>query len=334
MNRLLAAERRARTILFECQKYGLSPEFDVLDNPDGHALLAAARAAPCLGLTASVRLAQPADPSPLWERLVHGCLRFADVVSGLPSASEARGVGPAGQTTVLSMPDAAAAWAVPLRNSAPRVVPDDGRPAIAAALCRDIDRVAIEQYRIPGVCLMENAAIGAVAVAMDMLEGASAPRVVVAAGGGNNGGDGFAVARGLASLGIAVEVALLKPAGTLGGDALVNYMLLGENGIAVRELAGRPEYLAAMFTDAALIVDALLGTGFHGALTPAFLEAIERINASKTAVLSLDLPSGLNADTGETAQAAVAPDRTVTFAAPKPALRRWPLYIADIGVKV
>lgn len=336
MQNLLAAERRARALLFTCAQQGLHPEFTICDDNDGHALLAAARAAPCLGLNASVRLGCPDRASPTWQLLVHGCRLFAKTLPDCPHVSQAFGVDSQGKKIPLSIPDSNAAWGVPLDRSAPRVVCDDGRPALSCAGCRDVDRVAIEEYRIPGLCLMENAAVGAVTVAVDMMKGQDEKRVLILAGGGNNGGDGLAMARGFAALGIGVEVALLKPAKSFTGDALDNYTLLGASSVPVFERAARPETLSTLFVGKSLIVDGLLGTGFKGLLSAAFFETIKQINAASLPVLSLDLPSGLDADSGEAAQTAVQATRTVTFHMPKPGLRNssytGSLFIADIGV--
>lgn len=341
MNNILAAERRARAFLSQKEIHsGAVIAMDILDDPDGHALLAAARAAGCVGARAAVRLAEVAEATPVWDALVPGCRRFATVGEGTPTVSAARIVSGDSMSVPLSIPDEAAAWRISLAGSSPRVVRDNGtRAAVSCAASRDIDRAAIEEYGIPGICLMENAAVGAVTVAVDMLAGRKENGVAIVAGGGNNGGDGLAMARGFLSLGIPVQAALLKPSRLLGGDAAANYSLLRDTGIVVRELAAQPEYLESMLAGKDLIVDALLGTGFRGDLAPAFRDAIALMNAAGAAILAVDIPSGLNGDSGVPAEETVRAERTITFATVKTGLRGTEagryvgeLYVGDIGI--
>jgi NAD(P)H-hydrate epimerase len=200
---------------------------------------------------------------------------------------------------------------------------------------RAVDRAAIEEFGIPGVVLMENAGRGAADVACEMLADAADPRVVIACGGGNNGGDGFVIARHLHNRHIGVSVRLLAPPEKCGGDAATHLSVIRKMGIDVATAS--PDELA--LGDAELVVDALLGTGLSGEVRSPFDAAIEATNAAGRSVLSVDLPSGLDANTGEILGCCVRATRTVTFAAPKLGfkLRRGPemtgpLTVVDIGV--
>ena len=165
------------------------------------------------------------------------------------------------------------------------------------------DRWAIERAGIPSLDLMETAGRGLADAALEMGAG---DRVTVVCGKGNNGGDGLVAARHLARAGVPVEVALLWPGDQLSPDAVANLGRL--EGVEVREgagaLSGRPP--------ARLIIDAILGTGFEGDPREPVAGAIEWINGAGAPVLACDVPSGVDASTGEAALA-VRADRTVTF---------------------
>lgn len=159
----------------------------------------------------------------------------------------------------------------------------------------------------------------------------------VFAGKGNNGGDGFVVARLLAADGVQVRVVLCEGA-SVTGDAIYEYERLEDVEIwPLDELeAEQEDELAACD----VIVDALYGTGFHGALRPNGLRAAALINHAAGLVCALDLPSGVNADTGETAQGAVQAGVTITFHArkqgqntPAAAAHCGEIVIADIGIR-
>jgi NAD(P)H-hydrate epimerase len=182
---------------------------------------------------------------------------------------------------------------------------------------RDVDRRAIEDYGLPGVVLMENAARGAVDFLCRL--GCRGP-VVICAGKGNNGGDGFAMARHLAIRGIEARVVLCTEASQLRGDAAINYRVLQRAGLAGTELGTNVsrEKLAALLQGADWIVDALLGTGTQGELREPYLTVIEAINQSGTQVFAVDLPSGMNCDTGQPCGNCIRATATATFVARKP----------------
>ncbi len=161
--------------------------------------------------------------------------------------------------------------------------------------------------------LMENAGRG---VADRLCQLGIAGPVVICCGGGNNGGDGFVVARHLDLRGHTVRVLLFADPARLAGDALINYRILAANGVPIRQiaLADLPEQLAS----ADWLVDALLGTGAVGESRSRIAEAIDAINASGAKVLAVDLPSGLDCDTGQPAVHTVRATHTCTFVASKP----------------
>jgi NAD(P)H-hydrate epimerase len=187
---------------------------------------------------------------------------------------------------------------------------------------RDLDRAAIDDYGIPGVVLMENA--GAGAARWLRAQGIPGP-VAIACGRGNNGGDGFVIARHLEAAGHRVLLLLAAAADAYGGDAAINLRIAERSGLAIVDLAAADEAAwRAELATAAWIVDALLGTGAVGPARGSAAVAIGAINAVRQAsagpwprVLAVDLPSGLDADTGLAAGACVRADATLTFVAEK-----------------
>lgn len=203
---------------------------------------------------------------------------------------------------------------------------------------REVDRQAIEEYGMSGLVLMENAARGAVDVLMQL--GCRGP-VVIACGKGNNAGDGFAMARHLDLRGIVVKVLVWSEPSELRGDAAANFAILQKCQIPIVLYGKR-------FDDAdhdrqmagcEWVVDALLGTGSTGEPRPPLDQVIQRLNAHSAQKLAVDIPSGLDCDTGQAAAATFRAQHTVTFVAPKPGLLVAEakgyvgrLHIADIGV--
>jgi len=205
---------------------------------------------------------------------------------------------------------------------------------LTRAQVRDIDRRASEEFGVPGVVLMENAGRGAAEFLLSL--GVNGP-VVICCGKGNNGGDGFVVARHLDNHGALVRVLLFARPEELTGDAAVNYRILQRSGLPLRvqpDLAELEGELAA----AAWVVDALFGTGLSGAVRPPLDRIIAAVNASGKPVLAIDIPSGLDCDTGLSLGATIRATHTITFVAPKagfanPAAQEWlgQVQVADIG---
>jgi hydroxyethylthiazole kinase-like uncharacterized protein yjeF len=175
---------------------------------------------------------------------------------------------------------------------------------------RATDRWAIAEQGIPGIDLMERAGAGLADLVAELAGGAGP--IAVVCGKGNNGGDGYVAARHLREAGRDVRVLTIAPVAELEGDAAAN---------AARLPGDPPEpFSAAALEPAALAVDALLGTGFSGAPRGPAVEAIDALNAWAGAVVACDVPSGVDASTGETAGAAARAVATATFAAAKPGL--------------
>jgi len=183
---------------------------------------------------------------------------------------------------------------------------------------RQIDCCAIEMLGVPGVVLMENAGRQVANAAEEMLAGAAGRSVAVVAGAGNNGGDGFVAARHLLLRGVRVVTFLVAAPEKIAGDARVNLDILRNMDADVREV-GEDELdrLADELGGFALVVDAVGGTGIRGALRGAAGEAVEQINAAGRAVLAIDIPTGLDCDTGEAPGPAVRAKMTITFVARK-----------------
>jgi NAD(P)H-hydrate epimerase len=188
---------------------------------------------------------------------------------------------------------------------------------------RASDKRAINEFQIPGLILMESAALRVVDSIESKFPVAIDPFVVVLCGKGNNGGDGFAVARHLCARGYRVAVALLAEESDITGDAAQNLKLLKAFPVAISGLES-VQHVPSLLSKSDLIVDALFGTGFKGPARSPADGVIKAINGSKKPVLSIDIPSGLNADTGTGDGGCVCANWTVTFVAPKIGLLLFP----------
>ena len=174
-----------------------------------------------------------------------------------------------------------------------------------AAQVRELDRIAIEEFSIPGITLMESA--GDAAYRLMRTKWPAAKRILVLCGPGNNGGDGYILARLAKAEGLAVKLRQVGDHTKLAGDALL---------AAERCTAGGLEPIAYSKKDLSecdVIVDGLLGTGLDRQVTGQWREVINAINHCNTPVLSLDIPSGLNADTGQIMGCALNVDATISF---------------------
>ena len=210
-----------------------------------------------------------------------------------------------------------------------------------SAQMRDVDRRTIEEIGIPSLVLMENAGRQVVAAMEAMHSDLSERRVAVLCGRGNNGGDGFVVARTLLQRGVDVSVFLIGRVGDVRGDARTNLEILGRLGLTVVEVADSQawELHFSEVSDSTLIVDAIFGTGLNAPVTGLIQSVIADVNASDIPVVSIDLPSGLSADSAEPPGDSIDAGITVTIAAPKLPLvlppgetRAGDIVIADIGI--
>ena len=207
-------------------------------------------------------------------------------------------------------------------------------PLLDAETMRRVDRWAIDEREVSSLELMERAGAG-VTRAVERL--APDGPVAVVCGKGNNGGDGLVVARLLREAARSVTVVCAAPLGDFAGDARVNLERL--SGEAPLELAEDRERSERALTEATVIVDALLGTGFEGEPRGAVGEAIEAVNAARATVVSVDVPSGVDSSTGGASGAAVRAAVTVSFHAGKPGLWIAPgkahageVHTIDIGI--
>jgi NAD(P)H-hydrate epimerase len=199
---------------------------------------------------------------------------------------------------------------------------------------REIDRRSIEQYHIPGVVLMENAARAAAQAACGMLKHPQDAEVLILCGGGNNGGDGLAVARHLHNIGVRVNIALATDPAKYASEALVNWQIVSAMKLPVEQAT--PKLIQG--SKGILIVDAIFGTGLSQTPRDPFGQIATAVNESKKPVLAIDIPSGLDCDTGQSLGACVAATQTITFVAQKtgfffPAARHFlgTVIVGDIG---
>ncbi|MCA1793612.1 MAG: NAD(P)H-hydrate epimerase, partial [Desulfobacteraceae bacterium] len=217
---------------------------------------------------------------------------------------------------------------------------------VTAKQMQEMDRYTIEEFGIPGLVLMENAARGAVDFFMEKCRPGPDTRVAVVAGRGNNGGDGWVMARYLMEKQIPVTVFLLSSRDRVAGDARANMDLVE------KLLPHYPDCAVVKITDASalekektrlvhhdLFVDAIFGTGLNSDVRGIFKDVIQCINQTKKPVFSVDIPSGLNADTGAVCGVCIKAKATATFAFAKIGHIMYPgnqytgnLRVIDIGI--
>lgn len=217
--------------------------------------------------------------------------------------------------------------------------------SLTRAEVRDVDRRAIAEFGLPGIVLMENAGRNAAAVAHALQSGsAGTGPVAIACGKGNNAGDGFVMARHLENLGLEVRLLLACDSRDYAGDAATMARVAARSGLSITPLAGADQDAwEQALAGAGWIVDALLGTGAAGPPRGTIATAIAAINAVRgrgaARVLAVDLPSGLDCDTGLAPGVCVVADATVTFVARKVGFDRphaepftGSVHVIDIGV--
>jgi hydroxyethylthiazole kinase-like uncharacterized protein yjeF len=212
---------------------------------------------------------------------------------------------------------------------------------LTAAQMREADRFTIEEIGIPSLVLMENAGRQVVAAIEAGFEEQLSGRVAVVCGRGNNGGDGFVVARTLLQRGVDCAVFVIGAVADIRGDARVNLDILGRLGVTVVEINDEQawELHFSEISQCTLIVDAIFGTGLKTALGGMLETVVADINAAGIPIVSIDLPSGMSADTPHLVGDCIDASMTVTLAAPKLPLILPPgethagdVVIADIGV--
>lgn len=190
---------------------------------------------------------------------------------------------------------------------------------VTAAEMQKMDRATIEEVGIPGVVLMENAARGATRIFLDHFKPAGQSRVLVLCGRGNNGGDGYVMARYLHGAGLKITTVVLSELSKISGDAQTNLEILLRMGLEILEVPGPEEWAGrvALWEGYDFIIDGILGTGLNSPVKDFFKRVIEEVNQLGKPVMAVDIPSGLNADTGQVMGAAIKADLTVTFGFPK-----------------
>ena len=210
-----------------------------------------------------------------------------------------------------------------------------------ATQMREADARAIQEIGIPSIVLMENAGRQVVAALEAHYSDLLARHVAILCGRGNNGGDGFVVARTLHQRGVDVSVFVLGSIGDVRGDARLNLEILGRLGLTAVEIADEQawELHFSEIAECDLIVDAIFGTGLKTPLSGIMETVVADVNGSGIPVLSIDLPSGISADTPELIGDCIHASMTVTLGAPKLPLVLPPgeghagnVVIADIGI--
>lgn len=202
---------------------------------------------------------------------------------------------------------------------------DNKMKEITCGQMRAIDKAAIEEYGIPGVVLMENAAISVFEICKG-LEAYKQKNVLIFCGTGNNGGDGFAIARHMHNDGVRVMIVITGDPEKIKGDAKINHSICVNMSIDMRiwNEDNLPDIMSGL-ASCSLILDAMLGTGSSGQLKWPVKEAVSAINASGKFVVAVDSPTGGDPDSGAIADECVKAELTVTLALLKPGLLKEPL---------
>ena len=215
---------------------------------------------------------------------------------------------------------------------------------VTAKEMKALDVQAQTDYAMPGILLMDNAAQAVAEAVHEALTALEGERVVIFCGGGNNGGDGLGAARWLQSYGVSVRAFVVGAAlDAVQGDAALELAMFTKAGGRVEALSTEDDWVLAELaaSKADVLVDALLGTGFHGELEGDVLRACELLNKSEKYILAVDIPTGVNADNGAVSENAVRADHTVTMALVKTGLLLYPgreycgdIELADISMPV
>lgn len=215
---------------------------------------------------------------------------------------------------------------------------------VTAKEMKALDVQAQNDYAMPGILLMDNAAQAVAEAVHEALTALEGERVVIFCGGGNNGGDGLGAARWLQSYGVSVRAFVVGAAlDAVQGDAALELAMFTKAGGRVEALSTEDDWVLAELaaSKADVLVDALLGTGFHGELEGDVLRACELLNKSEKYILAVDIPTGVNADNGAVSEQAVRADHTVTMALVKTGLLLYPgreycgdIELADISMPV
>ena len=220
-------------------------------------------------------------------------------------------------------------------------------PTLSVKDAQDIDARATKEYGIPSIVLMENAGRAVAEQVHDVLyKFPVTVQVAILCGTGKNGGDGFVAARYLHKRHENVRVVLMNEGARVKGDAGINQAIAEKIGVPAISFAQfMRETKRNLLNTPIVIVDAILGTGFKGPLTPALVDAVAQINHlkkyhnTKVTIVAVDVPTGVNADEGPTGDVAVHADLTITFVCRKKGLHleasrpyAGRIEVADIGI--
>jgi NAD(P)H-hydrate epimerase len=206
-------------------------------------------------------------------------------------------------------------------------------PALTREQVRTVDKIAIQDYAVPGIVLMENAGRSAA----EILERISPPGLIaILCGSGNNAGDGYVIARHLQLAGRQVRIVSIVDLEKLTGDASTNAIIAQRSEIDIQFVRSADEIHQSL-SGAATIVDALLGTGARGPLRGLFADAVRIANSLQAMRVAIDIPTGIDCDTGEAGDVAFRASHTITFVAAKigfeqPAADAYVGVIHEVGI--
>ncbi|MDD3363982.1 MAG: NAD(P)H-hydrate dehydratase, partial [Syntrophomonas sp.] len=212
---------------------------------------------------------------------------------------------------------------------------------LSAEQMKEIDRRATEEYLMPGLILMENAGLRVLETIEGLIGELRNAKIIILAGKGNNGGDGLVLGRHLINAGARVDTFLLGEPENMSSDAYVNYNILEKMTDSLFPLRVDEDLdrLMIALLSADLIVDAIYGIGFRGSLDDFETRVAQMVNWSQASVVAVDIPSGVEANTGKIHGVAIKANQTVTFALPKLGLVLDPgrdyvgtLTVADISI--
>jgi NAD(P)H-hydrate epimerase len=211
--------------------------------------------------------------------------------------------------------------------------------AVSVASIQRLDRMAMEQYGIPSIVLMENAGRCVSQEIFRVLKHKQKKNVIVICGVGNNAGDGFVAARHLVNGAVSVKVFLVGTPSTLKLDAKINYQILQKSAVRVYPLDRHWAEFEKSLKDCQVVVDALLGVGLNRRVEGLFKKVIETIRASGKYVVAVDIPSGLDGTTGTIYGSCIRANTTVTMSLSKKGFYQHnahqytgKIVVADIGI--
>ena len=225
-----------------------------------------------------------------------------------------------------------------------RYMQGSGGAAMSRDEVRGVDEWAIHTMDIPGVVLMENAGRSCAEFIQAKHGRDGHATVCIFCGTGNNGGDGYVVARHLDNAGIRCRVMICGNVAKIKDDAKINLDIITKMGIVIEQLAMDGRHIAKNVSDFAeganVIVDGLFGTGLQGQFADSYISLIEAINRQGSPIVAIDIPSGLDCDSGQPLGAAIKAETTITFVAakrgfanPVSAEYTGQVYVAGIGIE-